>query len=103
MLEQFMQESGDCERYVTVHELRDRFQLTRYQCTTVSGFLRRLKYGPFGRCPYLVVRIEKPSTTADNRACRYLVARGKKTLRASGKTPARYVPLNHLRPGGFMR
>ena len=58
LLDQFMQVQGYDERWVTVQELRDRFGLSRYQCNTVSGFLRRLHAGTFGQCPYVVVRIE---------------------------------------------
>jgi hypothetical protein len=75
MLELFMEECGMPERWVTVHELRDRFRLTRYQCTTVSGFLRRLEFGRFGRFPYIVTRIERPYPFAGSRVCRYLVVR----------------------------
>ncbi len=75
MLELFMEECGVPERWITVHELRSRFQLTRYQCSTVSGFLRRLEFGRFGRCPYTVTRIERPYHPEGNRVCRYLVAR----------------------------
>ena len=51
LLEQFMQEQGADERWVTVQELRDRFGLTRYQGNTVSGFLRWLESGPSGSSP----------------------------------------------------
>lgn len=77
LLEQFMHESGEHERWVTVHEIRDRFQLTRYQCTTVSGFLWRLQQGTFGQFPYIVTRIDDtryPAAPA-KRICRYLVRR----------------------------
>ena len=59
LLEQFMDEHETDERWITVHELRDRFNLTRYQCNTVSGFLRRLKFGTFGRFQFIVVTIER--------------------------------------------
>jgi hypothetical protein len=59
LLEQYMREEGDGERWVTVQELRDRFGLTRYQGNTVSGFLRRLHAGTFGQCPYIVLRIDQ--------------------------------------------
>jgi hypothetical protein len=77
LLEQYMGESVTDERWITVHELRDRFNLTRYQCNTVSGFLRRLEFGPFGQFPFTVIKIEpsdrqKPS---DPKKCRYLVKR----------------------------
>jgi len=63
LLEQYMQEQGADERWVTVQELRDRFGLTRYQCNTVSGFLRRLESGPFGQYPFIVTRIEQTEGT----------------------------------------
>lgn len=75
LLEQFMQEQSCVERWVTVQELRDRFDLTRYQCNTVSGFLRRLHAGAFGRFPYTVARIETAErvTRSEPMRCRYLV------------------------------
>jgi hypothetical protein len=77
LLEQYMVENGTDERWVTVHELRDRFGLTRYQYNTISGFLRRLEFGSFGQCPYIVLRIEKVEKikTSDPPKCRYLVKR----------------------------
>jgi hypothetical protein len=77
LLEQFMQEQGGDERWVTVQELRDRFSLSRYQCNTVSGFLRRLHVGTFGRFPYIVARIEpmERMTRSEPLKCRYLVKR----------------------------
>jgi hypothetical protein len=55
LLEQFMNENEADERWITVHDLRDRFNLTRYQCNTVSGFLRRLKFRTFGRHQFIVI------------------------------------------------
>ena len=77
LLEQFMKEQEREECWITVQELRDRFGLTRYQCNTVSGFLRRLKFGSFGRFPYIVLRIEQAGTAhpSDPPKCRYLVKR----------------------------
>jgi hypothetical protein len=77
LLEQFMQEQETEECWITVQELRYRFGLTRYQCNNVSGFLRRLKSGSFGRFPYIVVRIEQAGAThpSDPPKCRYLVKR----------------------------
>ena len=77
LLEQFMEEQGADERWVTVKELRDRFHLTRYQCNTVSGFLRRLEFTSFCRFPYIVARIERTGKTnpSDPPMCRYLVRR----------------------------
>ncbi|MFA5331196.1 MAG: hypothetical protein WC342_02350 [Methanoregula sp.] len=59
LVEQYMEESGTTARWVTVKELRSRFELTRYQGTTVSAFLRRLEQGPFVRFPYVVHKIER--------------------------------------------
>ena len=72
-----MEEQGTDEQWVTVQELRDRFGLTRYQCNTVSGFLRRLEFSSFGQCPYIVVRIETVDKARISKSpkCRYLVKR----------------------------
>jgi hypothetical protein len=59
LLEQFMDESEADEQWITVHDLRDRFSLTRYHCNTVSGFLRRLNFGTVGRYQFIVVKIER--------------------------------------------
>jgi hypothetical protein len=75
LLEAYMQEQGSLERWVTVQELRDRFGLTRYQCNTVSGFLRRLESGPFGQFPFIVAKItrEDGENPSDPKKCRYLL------------------------------
>jgi hypothetical protein len=75
LLEQYMMENGTDERWITVQELRERFCLNRYQYNTISGFLRRLEFGSFGQCPYIVLRIEKVGRTSpsDPPKCRYLV------------------------------
>ena len=77
LLEKFMQEQGAVERWVTVQEHRDRFGLTRYQCNTVSGFLRRLEFGSFAQFPYIVLKIERieQNCPSDPPKCRYLVKR----------------------------
>jgi len=77
LLEQYMEENGNDERWITVNELRDRFSLTRFQCNTVSGFLRRLAAGPFGRCPFIIKKIElaEGKNPSDPKKCRYLVKR----------------------------
>jgi hypothetical protein len=77
LLEQYMEANGLDEQWITVNELRNRFGLTRYQCNTISGFLRRLEFGSFGQFPFIVLRIEhsdsqKPSGPTK---CRYLVKR----------------------------
>jgi hypothetical protein len=75
LLEQFMKEQGADERWVTVQELRERFGLTRYQCNTVSGFLRRLESGPFGKFPFIVASITRKEgeNPSDPQKCRYLL------------------------------
>jgi hypothetical protein len=75
LLEQFMEEQGADERWVTVQEIRDRFGLTRYHCSTVSGFLHRLHHGTFGQFPYIVLKRERISLSAasDARVHRYLL------------------------------
>jgi len=75
LLEAYMEENAADERWITAHELRDRFGLTRYQSNTVSAFLRRLNIGPFSQFPFIVAKIaleegEKPS---DPKKYRYLL------------------------------
>ncbi|WP_292346133.1 hypothetical protein [Methanoregula sp. PtaB.Bin085] len=75
LLEGWMLEQGMEERWVTVQELRERFGLSRYQCNTLSGFLRRLEHGPFGQFPYIVANItrEDRELPSDPKRCRYLL------------------------------
>jgi len=77
LLEAFMEEKGTEEQWVTVQELRDHFGLTRYQSNTVSAFLRRLIFGPFGRFPFIVARIERldGKNPSDPKQSRYLLKR----------------------------
>jgi hypothetical protein len=85
LLETYMEEQGTDERWVTVQELRERFGLTRYQCNTVSGFLRRLASGPFGQFPYIVVGINQKEggNPSDPKKYRYLL----KLPSSSGQKP----------------
>jgi hypothetical protein len=39
LLEAYIEENAADVRWITAHELRDRFDLTRYQSNTVSAFL----------------------------------------------------------------
>lgn len=73
MLEAYMGEKESDGRWITVHELRDHFGLTRYQSNTVSAFLRRLRFGPFGRFPFIVAKIERPEgkNPSDPKRARY--------------------------------
>jgi len=77
LLEQYMDENEADEQWITVHDLRDRFNLTRYHCNTVSGFLRRLGNRPFKGSSFIVIKIEW--VTYEHRSypkiCRYLVKR----------------------------
>jgi hypothetical protein len=75
LLEAYMEENGADERWITVHELRDRFGLTRYQSNTVSPFLRRLEFGPFSQYPFIVAKIERADgeNPSDPKKCRYLL------------------------------
>ena len=57
LLEAYMEENAADERWITAHELRDHFGLTRYQSNTVSAFLRRLEFGPFRQYPFIVAKI----------------------------------------------
>jgi hypothetical protein len=77
LLEQFMDECEADEQWITVHDLRDRFSLTRYHCNTVSGFLRRLNFGTFGRYQFIVVKIEmvQGHNPSDPKNSRYMVRR----------------------------
>ena len=93
LLETYMEERGAAERWVTVQELRERFGLTRYQCNTVSGFLRRLASGPFGQFPYIVAGIirEEGANPSDPKKCRYFL----KLRSSSGQKPARRMETLH--------
>jgi len=75
LLEAYMEENAADEQWITAHELRDHFGLTRYQSNTVSAFLRRLKVGPFGRFPFIVAKIarEEGQNPSDPKKYRYLL------------------------------
>jgi hypothetical protein len=82
--ETYRKESAADERWVTVQELRDRFSMTRCKSSTVSGFLRRLMFGSFGQCPYIVLGIEPANVTfrSSPPKYRYLVKRKNKIATA---------------------
>jgi len=75
LLEQFMEESGDKQRWVTVNEFRTYFNLDEFFAPAISGFLQRIYQGPFFSCPYRVERIEKVTIQKPQRRIikRYLV------------------------------
>nr|WP_319376523.1 hypothetical protein [uncultured Methanoregula sp.] len=59
LLEQFMNETGIDEQWVTVQELRDRFDLDASAGPAISGFLCKIHHGTSVSCRYRVVRMEK--------------------------------------------
>ncbi len=75
LLEAYMEENSANEQWITAHELRDHFGLTRYQSNTVSAFLRRLERGPFSQFPFIVAKIalEKGENPSDPKKYRYLL------------------------------
>ncbi len=77
LLERFMIESGETQRWVTVNEIRTYFNLDEFSAPPISGFLQRIYHGPFFSCPYRVERIEKITVQKKQRRVikRYLVAR----------------------------
>lgn len=93
LLEAYMEEHASGERWVTVHELRDHFGLTRYQSNTVSAFLRRLNLGPFGRFPFIVTRItrEEGHNPSDPKKCRYLLSQRVYTNQHLHRDPGRQI------------
>jgi hypothetical protein len=75
LLEEYMQESGESQRWVTVREIRDRYALSSNRASTISGFLRRIERGPFFTFPYVVVRIKRSRRPPPDgrRQIRYLI------------------------------
>ena len=59
MLEHYMAESGDTERWVTVGQLRRQYGFPQNRCTSVSRFLRRLHEGTYRKFPYIVKAIRR--------------------------------------------
>ena len=77
LLERFMIESGETQRWVTVNEIRTYFNLDEFSAPSISGFLQRIYHGSFFSCPYRVERIEKITVQKRQRRVvkRYLVTR----------------------------
>jgi hypothetical protein len=75
LLEKFMEESGEKQRWVMVYELRTYFHLDESSAPAIAGFLRRIYKGPFFPCSYRVERIEKITVEKPQRRMirRYLV------------------------------
>ena len=99
LLETYMEENATDERWITAHELRDRFGLTRYQSNTVSAFLRRLEVGPFRQYPFIVAKIERAEgeKPSDPKKYRYLLK-----LREFNQTKAN-TPAKDNNQGAFSR
>ena len=88
LLEQFMDETGNGERWVTVRELRTCFNLDDSAGPAIAGFLQKIYQGTFFTFRYKVARIEKFRDTVPPYRIikRYLVQR-------------RPVYRNHYAPG----
>ena len=93
LLEAYMKENAVDEIWITAHELRDHFGLTRYQSNTVSAFLRRLEFGPFRQYPFIVAKIEQKGgkNPSEPKKCRYLLQ-----LRVGASAPHRQPWLQDL-------
>jgi hypothetical protein len=90
LLEKFMEESVDTQRWVTVNELRTYFNLDESSAPAITGFLRRIYHGSFFSCQYRVERIEKVTVEQPQHRIirRYLVTRrppARKSTPSQGK------------------
>jgi len=59
LLDQYMEECGLSERWITVYEFRTRYQLDEDTAPVISGFLKRLHHNTLFSCQYRVEKIEK--------------------------------------------
>ena len=75
LLEQYMEQFGETEHWITVQEFRTYFQLDEMFAPAISGFLHRIYHGPFCSCNYRVERMEKIVVKTPKRKIikRYLV------------------------------
>lgn len=79
LIERFMENTDETERWVTVHEIRTYFGLDKTVSQAITGFLHRCYARTDRAFPYPVVRIEKssleevPHPRAVNR---YLIVKG---------------------------
>ena len=75
LLDQYMDNSGRSEQWITVQDIRTYFELAESNGPAISGFLSKIHHGPFFTCRYRVARIEKfRDTTPPYRIIRkYLV------------------------------
>jgi hypothetical protein len=72
-----MEEQGKDTQWISVRDIRRRFQLGREWSTPISGFLHRIEEGPLFSYPFIVVRSErlKGSSQAKGLVLLYLVQR----------------------------
>jgi hypothetical protein len=77
LLARYMEEQEDKPQWVTVKDIRKRFNLGREWSSPLSGFLHRIETGPFFSYPFIVVRSErmKDTTQTTGLVLRYLVRR----------------------------
>ena len=75
LVERYMTEIQSPACWVTVRDIRARFNLDESAGPAISGFLKKIYQGPYFSCRYKVSRIEKfRDTLPPNRLiCRYLV------------------------------
>lgn len=75
LVAQYLEETGEFPRWVTVKDIRTRFRLEREWSSTVAGFLRRIENGPFISYPFMVVKSERirDKTRSTGVIRRYLV------------------------------
>lgn len=75
LVAQYLEEVGEFPQWVTVKDIRTRFQLEREWSSTVAGFLRRIGNGPFIGYPFMVVKSERirDKTRSTGILRRYLV------------------------------
>ena len=75
LIEQYMDDAHTPACWVTVRDIRTRFNLDESAGPALSGFLQKISQGPFFSCRYRVSRIEKFQDTVPpyRIICRYLV------------------------------
>jgi hypothetical protein len=59
LLKEFMDRDGQSERWITVQEFRNYFQLKKSCSPVISGYFQRIYQNPTYLCPYRVIKIEQ--------------------------------------------
>ncbi|HOX35555.1 MAG TPA: hypothetical protein P5217_07305 [Methanoregulaceae archaeon] len=92
LLETFMDQCGETERWITVSEIREYFDLDTVSGPAISGFLSKIHRGTFFACPYRVERIERLVVETPHRRTikRYLVRR--RPFSSKKHSPGKDVP-----------